>query len=127
MTEAVFDTDVLIDHLRGVKEAVALVSRVRDGKILGYISTITEAELFSGKDEEEEAKRTLLLNFLDMFERVEVNSAMARKAGEFRRKYGVEVPDAIIGATASLMGCKLFTRNIHDFEMIKEIEVEKPY
>jgi predicted nucleic acid-binding protein len=46
--KVVFDT-IIIDHLRNVKQATELVRKVKDKKIIGYVSTLTEAELFAGK------------------------------------------------------------------------------
>lgn len=128
MTEAVFDTSVIIDHLRGgIDSATELVSKVTDGRMTGYISTLTEAELFAGKDTEDKSKREMLAELLERFSRIEVTSNIARTAGDIRRKYGGLLDDAIIAATAANLNCRLFTKNIKDFKHIKEITVEDPY
>ncbi len=127
MTEIVFDTSVLIDHLRGVGKATALVEKVKGGAIIGYISIMTEAELFAGKDAEDGRKRALLEELLGLFSKIEVNEEIARMAGDFRRKYGTNIADGIIASTASSMHCKLLTKDIRDFKPIKEIVAEEPY
>lgn len=127
MTEAVFDTSILIDHLRDVPSATNLLKKVQEGEITGYISTLTETELFSGKDGNDPVKRDMLARLIGRFGRIEVSSNIARKAGDIRRAYGTLVGDAVIAATAESMNCRLFTKNIKDFRKIKEIEAEEPY
>jgi hypothetical protein len=127
MVDVVFDTDILIDHLRGVEQARSLILKVQSGAISGYISTLTEAELFAGKDEEDEKKRVMMHALLDLFDKIDITSTIARKAGEFRRKYGIEIDDALIGATAFSLNCIVYTRNAKDFGLVKDIESENPY
>lgn len=127
MTEVVFDTSIIIDHLRNVNAATALIEKVKTGTIIGYISIITEAELFAGKDVENNIKKGLLEELLNLFSKVDVNGEIARVAGSFRRKYGTNLVDSIIASTASNLHCKLITRDIKDFKPIKEILVEEPY
>ena len=62
-----------------------------------------------------------------LFTKIEVNNQILQTAGEFRRNYDVQLPDAIIASTAFLQNAKLWTKNIEDFRKIKEIEVEEPY
>ena len=56
-----------------------------------------------------------------------VHNEIAQKAGEPRRKYSMSLADCIIAATAYLLKCKVWTKNIKEFEKIKEIEAEEPY
>lgn len=127
MNEILFDTNILIDHLRGVDAASELLSKVEKGEITGYISVITEAELYAGKDTEQESKRKELSELLYLFIKVEVDSVIAQASGDFKRKYKILLPDAIIAATAFNLHYKLITQNLKDFEKIKEISSEKPY
>lgn len=127
MNEMVFDTNILIDHLKGVEKATALVNDVQIGKTIGYISVLTEAEIFSGKEVENAQKKVLVTELIDIFNKVDVNEELAKIAGEFRRKYGVAIPDCIIAATAFIKRCGIFTQDIDDFKKIKDIEAEKPY
>ncbi|MDE1854717.1 MAG: type II toxin-antitoxin system VapC family toxin [Candidatus Micrarchaeota archaeon] len=127
MSEAVFDTNILVDHLNNSKEATALVKQVEDGLLSGYVSTITLAELFSGKEADDPVKRKIWSDLLDLFTKIEVSEDIAKSAGEMRRRHRVNLADALIAATASSLRCKLFTQNIRDFEGIVEITAEKPY
>lgn len=125
--QAVFDTSILIDGLRNLKPAIILIERAANKEIIGYISGITEGEVLSGRDCKKEIKLKETLELIALFTKVEVNNKILQKAAEFRRNYDIELPDAIIAATAFQQKCKLWTKNKKDFEKIKEIEVEEPY
>ena len=127
MSEALFDTSVLVDYLRGFQGALPLVQGVKDGAMNGYVSVITIAELFAGKDEESQVKRERLEELLSYFGKMEVNEEIAKTSGRFKRKHNIGISDAIIAATTASLGCRLLTQNIRDFARIKEITAEKPY
>jgi hypothetical protein len=127
MSEAVFDTSILVDHLRDLAAATKIIECVKEGSIIGHISILTEAELFAGKDADDSNKRALLVELLNIFDKTDVNEGVARVAGEFRRKYNIALPDAIIAATAFMTRCKLLTKNLKDFKRIGEISAEEPY
>ncbi|MDE1855860.1 MAG: type II toxin-antitoxin system VapC family toxin [Candidatus Micrarchaeota archaeon] len=127
MSEIVVDTSIIIDHLRNVPKATAIIEKIMDGSIIGYISVLTEAELFAGRDSGKSEERTLLIELLSVFNKIDVNESIARIAGDIRRKYGTSISDAIIAATSLTVQSKLVTQDIRDFERIKEISAEKPY
>lgn len=127
MEERLFDTNILVDHLRGNPKATELLERVREGGIVGYISILTEAELFAGKDAEDYRKRALLAELLSLFNKINIDEIIAKVAGEFKRRYQITLADAIIAATAFVLRCKLATKNMKDFKRIKEIAAEEPY
>ena len=125
--KVVFDTNILVDHLRKIKEANEIVFKLEKREIEGYISSITEAELLAGSECENEEKRNVVISLISTFYKIDVISEIARKAGEFKRKYKLPLDDCIIGATAFHVKCRLWTKNKRDFEKIKEIETEMPY
>lgn len=125
--EFVVDTAILVDHLRGFEPAKIVIEKIRNKEIKGYISSVTEAELFSGEDIKVKTKEQKLTKLIELFEKIILTNEIAQKSGEFKREYDVEIPDAIIAATAFHQKCKLLTRNTKHFEKIKEIEVEEPY
>mgnify|MGYP003394905418 CR=1 FL=1 len=116
------DTNIIIDHLRGEKQATAFLRKIEEGMIKGYISTITEAEVLSGSKLTQKKIEEILMLF-EMFEKLEVNSAIAQKAGDFRHKYKCGIMDAIIAASADYKGIELVTRNIKHFKIISEIKL----
>ncbi len=56
-----------------------------------------------------------------------VSPNIARKAGELMRDYGLNLPDALIAATALVYDAILVTRNIRDFQRIPNLRLEVPY
>lgn len=118
------DTDVIVDHLRGVPEARTYLSARTEVLLL---STITIAELFAGVREGPE--RTALDTFLTIFGVVDVDAAIAQQGGLLRRQYGrshnMGLADALIAATAEGAGATLVTLNRKHFPMLSGVVV--PY
>ncbi len=123
----VFDTSILIDCLRNHKNAVEAVNRVAKREIEGFISVITEAELYAGKDCRVASGAASVADLISLFTKITLSNDIAQKAGEFRRNFDVEIPDAIIAATAFSEDARVWTRNLEDFKPIEEIEAEDPY
>lgn len=119
-----FDTDVLIDYLRGVQEAVAYLESRQEVLL---VSAITVAELYAGVREGQE--RTALGAFVGAFEVLPLDQTIAEKGGLLRRDYGKShgtgLADALIAATAELQRATLVTRNHKHFPMLKHVQV--PY
>jgi predicted nucleic acid-binding protein len=126
MKAFLFDTDVLIDHLRGVDLATQYIEQVMHQSTI-YLSSITIAELFSGVREGQE--RLQLNKFLSLFNTVAIDHPIAILGGLFRRDYhkshGVGLADAIIAASAQQVNATLVTLNKKHFPMISSILV--PY
>lgn len=118
------DTDIFIDFLRGTSYAHAFIERHADEIIF---AAITEAELLSGKMCNNSRERENLLHFLSQFEKIPLDNPLVQIAGDLRRTYTIEMPDAIIAATALVVNATLVTRNKKDFEKIKELIIEVPY
>ena len=127
MANLVFDTDILIDHLRGITLAKDYLKQRRDAKEKLLISTVTEAEIFAGKKMEEESEARKTERLLGLFEIIGLESEIAREAGKLRRNFGCNLPDAIIAATVILHKAKLVTRNKRHFEMIPDLDIIVPY
>ncbi len=127
MTSVLFDTSILIDFLRQKEKAKDILSKVELGELTGFISSVTEAELYAGKESKDEEKRNAILKLITLFKKINVENKIAQTAGEFRRDYNVSLLDCIIASTAFHQKCKLWTKNKRDFEKIKEIEIDEPY
>lgn len=116
------DTDVLIEYLRGRREAVEYLESLTADL---YLSVISVAELFAGVkgDEEEKSLNQLLLTFTVL----PVTEKTARLGGLYRRDYrhshGTGLADALIAATAEENGAGLVTFNRHHFPMVSRITV----
>lgn len=112
------DTDVLVDFLRGHKQAVAFVTENADRIVL---SAVVVAELYSGvKGDAEEAA---LGNLISLFRVVDVTSEIARAGGllrcDYGQSHGVGLADALLAATAASEGAQLATLNTRHYPMIK--------
>lgn len=118
------DTDIFIDFLCGKSEAVTLFNENVDEIIF---SAITEAELLSGKSCSYSKEREKLLHFISQFEKIPVDNPLVQIAAEIRREYNTSIADAIIAASAITKDAILITRNLKDFEKIKNLKFKKPY
>jgi len=112
------DTDVLVDYLRGRKNAVTLIQSCADRIIL---SSIAVAELYAGvKGENEEAA---LNDFVSLFRVVPVTQTLAQTGGFLKRDYGkshgIGLADAIIAATVLAEHAELKTLNIKHYPMFE--------
>lgn len=104
-----FDTNILVDLLRNIPEAV---NEWRKGAP-HHISRITWAEVLAGARDTTEER--VLEGFLGEFHVVEISESIARQAARLRRSHRMKLPDAIIYASAREASRSLVTRNTKDF------------
>lgn len=118
------DTDVLIDFLRGIPEAVQFLERNIDDL---QVSVVTIAELYQGVREGHE--RVKLATTLSALTALPLTDEIAEAAGLLRRDFrvsmGCGLADCMIAATASLHGLQLATLNARHFGMLERVTV--PY
>ena len=124
MNKIIFDTDVLIEYLRGSKQAKTFIDKIK-GSV--YMSSITMAELYAGVREGEEYEKLEI--FIGTFEVVNLNKNIAKAGGLYRKKYkpshATGLADALIAATAKEIDAQLVTFNIKHYPMLNN--VVKPY
>ena len=109
MVRALFDTNILIDHLNAVSEARAEVARYREKAI----SVITWIEVLVGAKPGTEAATR---RFLDRrFTIIGLDEQIAERAVELRKQHRIKLPDAVIWASAQVHAMLLVTRNTKDF------------
>ena len=123
----IVDSDVLIDHLRKDKNALHFLTSEVEKESLLFISVISRVEILAAiRKGEEDAVNSLLA----LLTPVNVDTAIADKAGDYLRKFSkshaLNIGDSLIAATSKEMGLKLVTRNIKHYPM-KDIEILKPY
>lgn len=123
----IIDTDILVDHLRGYYKAKDFIEKLYADELQGYISVVSVIELFAGKKIISQSDVDKIIKLLGMFNKIDVNFSIAKKSGEFVRKYNCSIPDAIIAASAKILNLKIITRNKKHYEMIREIEIKIPY
>lgn len=112
-----FDTTVVIAHLRGDRRASDLLLSVPRAD--RCISVLTRVEVEGGMRPGERADVAALLSTL---RKLPVSDAVGRRAAihlrQFRRSHGgIDVVDYVIAATAELHHARLATLNIKHFPM----------
>jgi len=105
------DTDVVVDHIRGHR-------RISTTDLQLAYSVVTRAELFSGANAHDRIR-----DLLDAMDEIPVDRAIAESAGIIRHGHRIDLPDALIAATAMILGVPLMTRNRRDFEGIKGLKL----
>ena len=116
MVRYLLDSDVLIWLLRGRQETLQRLEAL-EGPF--GVSVVSRAEIWAGARESEHRQiEELFLSLLTY----SVDGAVADLAGTFLRQHGgrgrrVELPDALIAATAVIYGLTLVTYNVSHFPM----------
>ncbi len=108
MVKALFDTNVLIDYLNAIPQALDELARCPEKAF----SIINWTEVLVGcKPEVAIGTRA----FLASFALIAVDHAIAERAVSLRQLHRIKLPDAIIWATANVQSMLLVTRNTKDF------------
>lgn len=112
------DTDVLVDFLRGLDKAGAIIREHQEHIILSAISV---AELYAGVKGDKEL--ATLGAFIALFRVVPVTPEIARLAGlnkrDYHKSHGVGLADAIMAATSKTESAELKTLNVKHYPMFK--------
>jgi len=122
------DSDILIWHLRGDKNALRFLQDVASRPDLElWTGVMQRAEVvFHMRPEEEEDTLLLLSQFqtapLDQ-DRIDLAAKLYR---QWHPSHGVDVHDAILAATAMRTGGKIYSLNKKHYPMT-DIVVEKPW
>jgi hypothetical protein len=111
VADVLVDTDVCVDHLRGVAE-------LRAGRHRLHYSVITRAELFAGT-----AATDIVATLLGPLRELPVDRDVAARAGRIRRESAIRLPDALIAATALEHRLQLATRNRRDFDRVRGLRL----
>lgn len=111
MADVLVDTDLFVDHLRGVTEMKA-------GRHRLHYSVITRAELFAGTSASD-----AVAQLLGPLRELVVDRAIAEQAGRVRRETGLRLPDALIAATALERRLQVATRNTRHFDQVRGLRL----
>ena len=117
-----FDSTILIAHLRGIEPATRLLVDAVDGGALA--SVISRTEIEGGMRSGERSDVARLFDGLDL---VPVTDAVARRAGAHLRAHrrshpGIDVADYLIAASAEEAAATLVTLNVKHFPMFKGMQ-----
>ena len=118
----VFDSTVLIAHLRGERRATDLLLGTPRAERL--VSVMSRVEIEGGMCSAERQQVAALFSYLRM---KPVTDAIARRAGGYLRQYrrshqGIDLVDYVIAATAEHLQADLITLNVKHFPMVAELE-----
>lgn len=118
------DTDLLIDFLRGNRQAAAFLEGEKRPMA---VSALTVAELHAGVRDGEEM--TQLTELVSIFSQIPLDPDTAGEGGLFRRDFGPShgtgLIDAMLAATAIRYGLRLVTLNDKHYPMLLDAIV--PY
>lgn len=108
MVRALFDTNILIDHLRGIPAARDELARYSDKAI----SVITWMEVLVGAPT---VLQDRTRGFLEGFDVIDIDRKVAERAVVLRRTHRIKLPDAIVWACAHVHAMLFVTRDARDF------------
>jgi predicted nucleic acid-binding protein len=129
-TLTVLDTDVFIDHFRGLAAATAYIQGLR----VAYRATtdVTVMELYKGALNREQL--TTIVRFLERnhVTRLPMSAAASQRAvtllQDYGLAYGLGIPDALIAAIVLEGDHTLVTSNLRHFRFIAGLRLEQaPY
>ncbi len=118
----VFDSTILIAHLRGIEAATALVAgAVRSSAASASVLCRVEIEGAMRTHERADVARLFAAIQIEP-----VSDLIAARAGEFARRFrrshpGIDLVDYVIAATADVLDAELATLNVKNFPMFKRL------
>jgi len=129
-TLTVLDTDVFIDHFRGLAVATAYIQGLRIAQ--RATTDVTVMELYKGALNREQL--TTIVRFLERnhVRRLPMSAAASQRAVTLLHDYGLAhglgIPDALIAAMALEGDYTLVTSNLRHFRFIAGLRLEQaPY
>ena len=130
MEKIICDTDVLIDYFDTSKPRHSSTVQAINNEIgldNVIISAITKMELIAGAANKAELR--LLNKNIDRFNVLLINPAICATAltlmENYRLSHKLDIPDALIAATAKYVNFKLFTYNVKDYKFIGGLDLYK--
>src|SRR3989344_4770973 len=120
----IFDTSILIDHLRGGGAFNKISLELPDDFHL-IISAVSIIELFSGKSTRKKEVENEIKELVSNFEIKDVDKKISKRSGILVRdsKVSIGLADNIIAATAIETGAQVVTLNKKHFAQIPQVVV----
>lgn len=117
------DTNIIISSLNGRESTIKALENIGIDNIV--LSAITVMELYQGMWNKKELNQ--MRKNIEYFDTIQIDEKISIKAIELIEKYrlshGLEIPDAIIAATAICYDIELFSYNLKDFRFIPKIKL----
>jgi predicted nucleic acid-binding protein len=120
------DTNIFIHAFNGGTTTIEALNRI--GMEHVAVSSITVMELLQGMGNKREL--TLMKKKIKYYDVIHFTPEVSQKSVElidqFKLSHGLQIPDAIIAATAIVFKLPLFTYNVRDFNFIPDIILYEP-
>ncbi|MDO5651011.1 MAG: PIN domain-containing protein [Moraxella sp.] len=110
MAKYLLDSVILIDHFNGISHATEFIKEHYQECV---ISVITRAEVLTGFDDD---NRDTAIEFLDKFNALIIDVAVADLTAKFRQQYRIKLPDSLQISLAIHHNLILVSRNTKDFK-----------
>ena len=119
MSFLIFDTDILIDVLRGDVDAIQYL-QTQSQQTQVAISAVTQMELVVGcrNKNELQSLRNFLQNFLLLKITETISDRSVQLLEQYRLSHGLLIADGLIAATALEYNQPFVTKNQRDFKFI---------
>ncbi len=118
LTGVLYDSDVIIEILRGRTGVVAGARKLETSGVSTYCTPVSYAEIFAGIRSGEEPYAEA---FFESRTDTGLDARVGRQAGtylaRYARSHGVELGDALIAAAAMTFGLRLWTLNRKHYPM----------
>ena len=115
------DTNILIHAFNGRLDTIQELNNIGYANIL--LSAITVMELYQGMGNKTELAQ--MKKKIKYFDVIQFDDQVSEKSieliSQFRLSHDLQIPDAIIGATAIVHQIPLFTYNLKDFRFMPDI------
>ena len=122
-TAVICDTNIFIEIFRNNTDIEAVLVEIGIDNIL--VSDVVRAELFFGANNKRELNT--IKKHLNSFTSLTINTEISKKALKLVETYclsqKLNLPDALIAATAIFYNTALFTLNIKDFVYIPDLKL----
>ncbi len=125
--DAVLDTNIIIDLLRAVPQAVAWHTSLPRKSFA--ITPIVWMETVQGATNTVERARAirLLHDFRIEHSTVDDNNWAMLQLSRFHLSYGVEFPDTMIASVAVRLAVPLYTLNLKHYTPLPGVDAQRPY
>ncbi len=119
------DTNVFINFFNGNEETIDIFKKLGDKRIL--IHSVTVMELYQGMSNNTELNRMKkkIKNYSILHFNTDVSTLTIEYINRFKLSHNLQIPDAIIAASAVTFNLPLFTYNLKDFQFIPDISLYK--
>lgn len=127
MIDAILDTSVVIDLLRGLEPAARWFSSL--GKKRPAVTPVVWMEVVQGATDA--TKRAQAIRFLRQFlvehPTPDDNRWAMRQLGRFHLSHGIHLQDVMIASVAVRLDVPLYTMNLKHYEPLPSLRAIRPY